>query len=273
MKRSFLSGSSIIIDDRYFHQGGIIVYGSRSRAIMHTRSMGRNYWRENGGQLEAANVRRWANRKWWRAFSFPRHSLTIARVYSKQWNYSQIMRSRRTIIIIFFFYYPNSLIRNVLIPFPWNVAQSRLTSIFFLFFSFFFFSLYVTFTRKSCRVVWYCFFGKEKKKSIHGVASLINCGYLWMDFYEFGHEKKGFVKFCLFISSSVPVRNFYPWCNSLNNCYLVILVMLVILSRSIISLVSFNVLWTCCICNLSKLLSNWNGISFFVIQVWWLERD
>lgn len=220
MKRSFLSGSSIIIDDRYFHRGGIIVYGSRSRAIMHTRSMGRNYWRENGGQLEAANVRRWANRKWWRAFSFPRHSPTIARVYSKQWNYSQIMRSRRTIIIIFFFLLSQFVDSKRLDSVSVKCGAVSFDVNFFSFRFFLFFSLYVTFTRKSCRVVWYCFFGKEKKKSIHGVASLINCGYLWMDFYEFGHEKKEFVKFCLFISSSVPVRNFYPWCNSLNNCYL-----------------------------------------------------
>ena len=181
MKRSFLSGSSIIIDDRYFHQGGIIVYGSRSRAIMHTRSMGRNYWRENGGQLEAANVRRWANRKWWRAFSFPRHSLTIARVYSKQWNYSQIMRSRRTIIIIiiFFFYYPNSLIRNVLIPFPWNVAQSRLTSIFFFSFLSFFFPLrYVHEEIVSCRLI---LFLREREKKKYPRRGFVNKLRLFMD--------------------------------------------------------------------------------------------
>lgn len=89
----------------------------------------------------------------------------LARLYSKQWNYSQIIRKAGGLVIFILLFFFFMIISNSLIrfdwTFPWNVARSRLTSILSSFFFFFF-----TFLRGR-KSSWHCFFGERRKEERH----------------------------------------------------------------------------------------------------------
>lgn len=149
-------------DYRYFHQQDYRVYGSRMQSMHTDLSMAhrcremeairrRNTWTVNDDEPSPP-------------FLSTIFSNDLARLYSKQWNYSQIIRKAGGLVIFILLFF-----LLWLFPIRWFVLIERFREMwrglvwrqFFLLLFFFF-----TFLRGR-KSSWHCFFGERRKEERH----------------------------------------------------------------------------------------------------------